>query len=404
MLLRKKNMLVRRAVECSLQLLARLSHYRVYLTAEERTKYRTASNETDHYGFDISPASEKPARSRASSDDRSGSSRYLKMSDTDSREESLSFPRWDILRLLKEKGWIRGMHKRRASEISSDSSQDVKTVDLELHIALSCGDVTNVVFGDVGKDTLSVDPNMPGMRRSRSYIHNPDIHNDYFLHGHGRLEYAIGGAAIAPLDEALSVAKAGEMSLTPEVYEIIRRQSMVDLTFERRREFYIVRNVDPKTQHAVLTLRSGKTLLRTTPPSIPNANYLQDKPGLKCKASQLNIEPLIPRIRNASYMQLSGETNPYYYKYVNRSALYRLIHSPDGRFPAQFREATIMFISLGKVDVSNNLELQLCQSAVKIAMRIVMKYEGILQQFAIDDKGKCIFAKKSRVLMRCEIS
>lgn len=372
-------MLVRRAVECGLQLLARLSHYRVYLTAEERSKHRTVSNEADNQRLDVSPENERGSRSRASSDDRSASSSYLKVPEVDTHEGSFSFPRWDILRLLKEKGWKREAHKRRTSDVSSASTQDVKTVDLELHIALSCGDVTNIVVGDVGGDTLAVDFNMAWMR--------PDVRSEFFLQGHGRLEYAIGGAAITTLDEALSVAKAGEMSLTPEVYDIIRRQSMVDLTFDKRRDFYIVRNVDPKTQQSVLMVRGGKTLLSTTPPTIPNANYLQDKPGLKCKASQLNIEPLVPRIRNTSYMQLSGESNPYYYKYVNTSALYRLLHSPDGRFPAQFREATIMFVSLGKVDVSNQVQLHTCQTAVKLAIRILIKYEGVLQQFAIDDKG-----------------
>ncbi|RCH78414.1 hypothetical protein CU097_000614, partial [Rhizopus azygosporus] len=39
---RQRNVLVRKAIECGLQLLARLSHYRVYLTAEERTKHRSS--------------------------------------------------------------------------------------------------------------------------------------------------------------------------------------------------------------------------------------------------------------------------------------------------------------------------------------------------------------------------
>jgi len=66
-------------------------------------------------------------------------------------------------------------------------------------------------------------------------------------------------------------------------------------------------------------------------------------------------------------------------------------HSVDGSIPAQFRETTIMFISLGKTDVTSKDGLKKVHTAVSIAIEALVRYEGMLQQFAIDDKGKYLW-------------
>jgi hypothetical protein len=95
--------------------------------------------------------------------------------------------------------------------------------------------------------------------------------------------------------------------------------------------------------------------------------------------SKLNLEPLIPKVRNTSFLELSTETNPHYYKYLNRSALHRLRQSDDGNFPAQFRDATIMFISLGKLKVWTDDGIKQAQTAMKHAIKCLVKYEGKTQ-------------------------
>ncbi|KAI8139465.1 hypothetical protein BJV82DRAFT_521836 [Fennellomyces sp. T-0311] len=387
---RKKNMLMRRAVECALQLLARLSHYQVYLTAEERTKHRTPNGQIRRRSQD--EASNTPrynifdVRNDNNVQKQKGRDTSMARRQSFETETSMSFSRWGIKRLWK-KG-IFGRKKRqdrRFSEASEATARDINAIDLELHIALSCGDVINIIVGETDGDEGE-------LGFSTTYRHSmlarPDTTpNDYYLQYHGRLEYAIGGPVVASLDDALSAAKAGELSITPEAYARIQHLSMGYLSYDYRDGFYVVRDNDPAGPHA-----------KSTPikhhQEHPNADYLQEMPGLMRQASQLNIEPLVPRIRNKSYMQLSAEANPYYFKYVNRSAVYRLSMSPDGNFPAQFREITIMFVSLGKVDVATDDGLQAVQDAMCAVVRSLVRYEGVLQQFAIDDKGAtllCVF-------------
>ncbi|KAI7854568.1 hypothetical protein BDC45DRAFT_508695 [Circinella umbellata] len=440
---RKKNTLMRRAVECGSQLLARLSHYQVYLTAEERSKHRSADGEIRRGSRDETPdggpryslfevrneyekqSQQHPSSSSSSREQRqppgidlkngrkrknifnrlirratrrkkSNNSIRRRFSQRLEENEALSwsFSRWSLTSLFKR----HKQRQRRGSE-TSVLTRDLRTVDLELHIALSCGEVTNIIIGEI-------DPEYAEVNWSKAYRHsmlikqNPNVSNgsDIYLQYNGRLEYAIGGPAVTSLDEALSVAKAGEMSLTQEAYDRIRSLSMDYLSYEHRDGFYVVRDRDhgggPQHNRVSTTSSSWRHGGAHHRRESPNAMYLQDKPGLKRQASKLNIEPLIPRIRNKSYMQLSGESNPYYYRYVNRSAVYRLSRTVDGNFQAQFRDSTVMFVSLGAVNVVTDEGLQACQDAMLAVIKATVKYEGVLQQFAIDDKGAtllCVF-------------
>ncbi|KAI9496217.1 hypothetical protein BDB00DRAFT_953131 [Zychaea mexicana] len=403
---RKKNMLMRRAVECGLQLLARLSHYQVYLTAEERTKHRNASGEIRRGSQDESDS--KPRYSifdvrneyERQSQQSPSQQEHVSASSSADNIRSLSFSRWGVMNILKRM-FLHGQKKkqqRRLSVMSEVSTHDLNTIDLELHIALACGDVTNIVIGEL-------DPDENEKQWANSYRNSLLVkqgamttRSNYYLQYHGRLEYAIGGPVVESLDDALAVAKAGEMSITKEAYERIRRLTMDYLSYDQRDGFYVVRDRDPDGNHgmhpskssSMQPFRQGAHHHQVN----PNANYLQDMPGLMRQASQLNIEPLVPRIRNKSYMELSAEANPYYFKYVSRSAVYRLSRTPDGNFQAQFRDATVMFVSLGKVDVVTDEGLQIVQDAMKAVTKSLVRYEGVLQQFAIDDKGAtllCVF-------------
>ncbi|KAF7728389.1 hypothetical protein EC973_006197 [Apophysomyces ossiformis] len=387
---RQKNVLVRKAVECGLQLLLRLSHYHVYLTAEERSKHRTPAGNIDRRTrtgkperfllFDNINTAEEAKEAIAQNMLKSAGDSY---ESTAAEDNTISFDRWNCFSFIRRKGREKKSLDERRPSLASEHSSNVhsaNTIDLELHIALSCGNVTNVVLGDTEPDeNMKRQSSIYAPLRGSRY--NPDqgaVKEEYFLQYNGRLEYAIGGPVVEKLDEALSAAKACEMSITPEAYKIIQGQAM-NLRYEKRKEYYIVRNED-----ATASQRKTVAALRH-PVGPPNASYLMDK-------TKFGNAPLIPRIRNNTFLELSTDSSPQYCKYINRLALYRLQNSVDGNLPAQFRDVTIMFVSLGKIDVSSTEGLDTAQAALLPAIRTLVKYEGMLQQFAIDDKGATLLA------------
>lgn len=412
--IRQRNLLVRRGVECGLQLLARLSHYRVYLTAEERSKHRTLSGDRREPEkqtiYDAMDASNQNGENSSN-----GSSNSQEIKPTTFEETNfLTVENWmpAFLKRGGRKSHLKGKDRRASdsSEQSGISTDMSNCIDLELHMSLSCGNVTNIILGDLDP---SESPNFhrPSLYpQIRSTVDNAadftTVLDEFFMEYHGRLEYAIGGDVVDSLDEGLSLAKAGEMSISPAAYDIVQRQGM-NLTFERRRRFFIIKNIvednpvrksnishtSPLRPHNAATNRKTNAVIQT------NADYLKTLPGLRTNSSKMIFEPLIPRVRNTCHMNLPVESNRYYFKYISRSALYRMQHSVDGIPPAQFREVTIMFISLGKTDVARRNGLIKVQKAVLLALQALVKYEGNLQQFAIDDKGKICNRPKNQFVI-----
>ncbi|GAN05696.1 hypothetical protein MAM1_0099c05170 [Mucor ambiguus] len=391
---RQKNLLVRRAVECGLQLLARQSHYRVYLTAEERSKHRSSlTGEIDRRGiqdkdqrFFLFDASGQSTDSEGSvSRDSLHMSSSLGLNHSYVEEYSTAFNFWNCIPALFGKSRQNRVYAtRRQSDTSETTKGEPDAIDLELHIALSCGEITNVILGD-----MKATPNELTKKQKRFSYRSPNGTENTVnstLEYTGRLEYAICGPAVESLEDALSAAKAGEMSITPEAFALFQNQTMC-LSYERRDQFFVVKSSDATTPK-----KSGRHQHTSSKSGAPYANYLADRPGLMTRAATLNIEPLIPRTRDTSYLELSSDPNPNYLKYINRSALYRLQHSPDDNFPAQFRDATIMFISLGKLNVATSEGIKIAQKATFTTIQTLVKYEGILQQFAVDDKGATLLA------------
>lgn len=266
-----------------------------------------------------------------------------------------------------------------------------------------------MILGDINPQGPITDiPFICPQIRSSEYtlIGDPQNADDYFSRYNGRLEYAIGGEAVDALDLALSAAKAGEISLTPKAFELVDMKTM-RLPFEIRNGYYVVKGLDwvigsGKGGASSLTSSSSSTASATNlfqkkimNSNSPNAEYLMDRPGLLNIANQLKIEPLVPKRRDNSYMNLvSISPSLQYYKYLNRSSLYRLQHGNSENFPAQIRDVTIMFISLGKIKIETPHGLKLAQKVLFSAIRRMVKYEGAVQQFAIDDKG--IFFNKKK--------
>ncbi|KAI8968057.1 hypothetical protein BDF20DRAFT_898573 [Mycotypha africana] len=402
---RQKNLLVRKSMECGLQLLARLSHYTVYLTAEERTKHRRPSVELRNMNNNRTMYDKRTPDIAATERKKSESDRNEATTSTSKDSHFLSmeslFPFW------KKQGHKGRQRHRRSSDSSNLSgttntaASSIYSVKLELHMALSCGDIINIILGDMPNEAEilrhpSIYPQIRSYGDSQSA---KPIVDEYFFDYRGRLEYAIGGDVVDALDEALSTAKAGELGLTATAYDIIKRQSF-NLNFERRGRFFVISNIVEGQDHSVrkssyphppsLRPNTNNILKKYPPPN--NMEYLKALPGVKVEASGITMEPLIPRVRNTFLNYLPAEANPIYCKYVNRSALYRMQHSVGGHIPAQFREVTIMFISLGKTHVASSEGLLKAQQAVLVAIQALVKFEGMLQQFAIDDKGATLLA------------
>jgi hypothetical protein len=388
---RTKTILVRRALECGLQLLSRLSHYRVYLTAEERSRHRDVEDDLDgkigpgHYARTATMNGNGGVRQPSISSQTNLGIPLL--THTYPEETSMSFSIWNILSFLKPKR--KQLGSRRTSISSDSSTRDLNSVDLELHIALACGDVTNIVIGDLGhQDSIQNASSLKSARARKRISRLSRIGEEGFEYADvndregdeehmrfqrdGRLEYAICGEAVEGLDEALAVAKAGEMSITPQAWTLINPQSL-DLLWEKRHEFIIVRQ-PPET---VTSGKKGSSAKATNKTNGTNTTDRAADRSLPMNiTSKLNLEPLIPKVRNTSFLDLPTEINPHYYKYLNRSALYRLRQSDDGNFPAQFRDATIMFISLGRLRVWTDDGIEKAQTAMTSAIKCLVKYEG----------------------------
>ncbi|KAI1318887.1 hypothetical protein EDD11_005521 [Mortierella claussenii] len=200
--------------------------------------------------------------------------------------------------------------------------------ELQLHMALSAGDISNIIIGKIEGDR-GVD--------------------NLLVQSTDRLEYAICGEQMSMVEDALNLARAGEVTITKDAWDY----------------------VDPK--------------------SYPESEVRRNCIILRRPDRGLGMElPLLRRVRNERLFNTPVEDNPHYFKYINKSAIHRLILYPDGAFPAQFRNATILFVSLGDVKPWTAEGLALCQKAIVVVQEIIATYVGFIQQFAVDDKGATI--------------
>ncbi|KAF9584674.1 hypothetical protein BGW38_005614, partial [Lunasporangiospora selenospora] len=215
--------------------------------------------------------------------------------------------------------------------LSGEMSED--SHELQLHLALSAGAI---------------------------YIGSENGYANLLEQYTGRLEYAICGEQMAIIDEALSMARAGELTITESAWKFLAKDSGdKSSTKDFSEKLY------PKPE-----LRRNCFILRNT--------------------QTANTSDIPRRIRNDKLLNKHVESNPHYYKYINKSAIHRLQLYPKSNFPAQFRTATILFVSLGDVKPWTAEGLGTCQKAIFQVHKVTSEYEGFIQQFAVDDKGATI--------------
>ncbi|KAI7871605.1 hypothetical protein BDF14DRAFT_1762829 [Spinellus fusiger] len=379
---RIKSRLVRKAIECSLQLISRLSHYQIYLTAEERSRRRRSSATAVQKDQETLP---KKTAVISTYDTSKQENTALEHEDKHPEEKNATGGSWRNFNFFsdkRKKSTATSSSTSRCLSASSDKSSNREKggIELELHIGLSCGDVTNIVIGDIGSDTFPFSGYTPPLQSPCSIEDQKASPDNGLLEYKGRLEYTIGGPVVDALDITLSIAKAGELCITQQAFEIAHNQLM-NLEYELRNNLYIVRS--PQSQ---LNPKKAESSLRS------KRVIFQQSFGDHLEPPNIFSEPLVPRTRNADLQNIAVDTNPHYFKYLSRSSLYRLQYSESGELIAQFRDATIMFISLGKVEVDTEEGLNSVQKAFLACLNVLSKYEGMLQQFAIDDKGATALA------------
>ncbi|KAF9337972.1 hypothetical protein BG006_001073 [Podila minutissima] len=86
-------------------------------------------------------------------------------------------------------------------EMSEDS------LELQLHMAMTAGPISNIIIGDIGGDN--------GL-------------DNLLMQNTGRLEYAICGEQMATIDDALNMARAGELTITKDAWACFIQQFAVD--------------------------------------------------------------------------------------------------------------------------------------------------------------------------------
>ncbi|KAG9064518.1 hypothetical protein KI688_003708 [Linnemannia hyalina] len=395
---RRSKVTVRKAVECGLELLARLSNYRIYLSEKEFSRKFSGPNVDDGSGYggndDGSNCNLFPSNGNQSGNSNNqwnntytnatvisgngsiSASSFLSVpisrpnsngnnnnssngnngittrrSSVPTNNNSSGMPnkfsssnnldiagghrKWDdSLMTPSRPGSTTSKSNRAASFFSnaknlfthSSSQSDRQNItpedlledsfELQLHMAMSAGPISNIIIGDIGLEN--------GL-------------DNLLLQTTGRLEYAICGEQMSTIDDALGMARAGELTITAAAWSFVNPTAYP--WYEERRQCFILKNIQ-----------------------------------------SANDDPLLRRIRNDKLLNTSVESNPHYYKYINKSAIHRLILYPDNTFPAQFRTVTILFVSLGDVKPWTREGLDTCQKAIYQVHKITSEYE-------VDDKG-----------------
>jgi hypothetical protein len=159
--------------------------------------------------------------------------------------------------------------------------------DLQLHMALSAGDISmfnplssygSIHFRSQVKSKYSHNPIQIIISKSLANIiignkGDDDAFNNLLTQETGRLEYAICGEQMSAIDDALNMARAGEVTVTKCAWKYVNPDSYP--CSEPRRNCFILRNNQPDD----------------------------------------NIEtPLLRKVRNDSLLNGLCDVNPNYYK------------------------------------------------------------------------------------------
>ncbi|KAG0238099.1 hypothetical protein BGW41_008245 [Actinomortierella wolfii] len=383
--LRVKKITVRKAVQCGLELLSRLSNYRMYLSEREYSRKLSVTEisvdgsngkssdtlslsngggissilyppvsgvsgggNSDYNSLNVSGpygtgnaiqdnTNEKAGGGGhlgvdgAHPEDGVGESGYLRVptkSSTSSRRASVGQNSTGAPGTPKLSPIMTNLQKKREESLSSHGSRPASTTSHHNRATALFNQAKNKLLGTGNYSD----------RHNVVVADTPEDSHELQLHM---------AMMAGDINEALAMARAGELTITRSAMRYISPDYFPEAACESRRNVMILRNLHMNNDH----------------------------------------HPLLRKIRNDKLFATSVESNPHYYKYINKSAIHRLMLYPDSNFPAQFRNATILFVSLGNVKPWTSQGLDVCQRTMHVVHQVTSEYEGFIQQFAVDDKG-----------------
>src|SRR6266498_1135891 len=162
-----------------------------------------------------------------------------------------------------------------------------------------------------------------------------------------RWEFLMTGSPLVELGIANSIAKAGDILITPSAWKLIRNDcNGLPIEFELR---------DTIAQGGRLESLNKPSSIFSSPKRLIIPNGVEN-----------SLRPYIP------------------------GAVINRLTAGQGSWIAELRRVTVLFINLPEID--QNTELDVAQNISKLIQRSVYRYEGSINKINVDDKGVTIVA------------
>src|SRR5215212_5158886 len=162
-----------------------------------------------------------------------------------------------------------------------------------------------------------------------------------------RWEFLLTGSPLVELGIANSLARAGDILVTPSAWRLIRNDC----------------NAEPMEFELKDAIAQGGRLESLNKPS---SIFSSSKKPLIPEGSENSLRPYIP------------------------GAVINRLTAGQGSWIAELRRVTVLFINLP--DIDQNTELETSQTIAKLVQRSVYRYEGGINKINVDDKGITILA------------
>ncbi|KAJ3415557.1 hypothetical protein HDV05_004608 [Chytridiales sp. JEL 0842] len=260
------------------------------------------------------------------------------------------------------------------SEISSESSYqrtsfvaEPKSVQLQIHVALSEGLIDNVIMGD------------------------SDI----------RLDYCINGPSLKQLGDILDATKSGELGISADMYDDIIPATSHSLAFESPHGFKVFseqalqslyNSMEPQISMVLSDLEQLDHLQTTT--AIPDTANTVNPEALKDEDEAFNMlelfvnQALIQKLRSGKEVTqpITIIQHPtVQFRPPTRSKTHLVLKTV--KVTSEFRAVSVVFVKL-----LSSFDPQKAHIVMSAFVKILRRWEGVFQQYSVDDKGQTLLA------------
>ncbi|KAJ3189602.1 hypothetical protein HK101_008856 [Irineochytrium annulatum] len=231
-------------------------------------------------------------------------------------------------------------------KVKAGDLKDLDGYKLALHISMSAGTIQNVIIGNASQ----------------------------------RMDYVIAGAPIAEMGTLLKAAGGGELSLPTRLWTLFETEYPV---FIRGR----VRHLDDGDL-TVISKLSGQVTF--------NPGYTMPTTRLGRRSSLAPLPNTVIKRHSQQmgedlFQSFTPEAQACFRKFMNTSLLYKLDHfkgdsrdelSNEFEELSEYRRMSILFLKLKFAFDSGT-----AQKCLEICLNCFQNYDGVFQQFSVDDKG-----------------